>query len=485
MAMMPFGLWLQKDTLRRRKRNFVRYDARSVHGQAMLKIYAEAVCKMMETIKEGDPTNWIFQWYTHWVKGSTNKNAEINRVYGAGASPHKTLAQEMWNTCQAHGAGENEDFFLPWHRMFVYYFETMIRHVSGHAAFTLPYWNYSSSTPAIHGVMPDEFRKKGDPTFKCLFVDKRNVHTTTNSFANVNAGEPIDKYDPGALELAALKQTTYSPAGAAPGFNMDLDGSVHGAVHVLVGNSLNMGDIPWAAGDPVFWMHHCNIDRLWASWNACGGKNPTSPTWLNQTFTFADADGNKVVLAIKDVNTTAQLHYSYDHLELCPIRIAPRPEAEIAAIQATTLATLSAGATLTKSPVRVNLEVKSQAAGQPLIEHVRKLPPGRKLYLVIRNLHSDVHPETIYHVYLDLPPGTAPKDGSAYQIGTLNFFNAVPHPGHSGTAESNTETRFRSFDVTEIASKVLQDKPTVTIAPLGEPASQAKPMVGEISLVEQ
>jgi tyrosinase len=484
MAIMPFGVWLQKQGLLRPLKEHIRYDARSPQGQAMLKIYGEAVCKMMESIKEGDPTSWVFQWYTHWVKGSTTKTAEINRIYGASPSPHKTLAQEMWNTCQAHGAGENEDFFLPWHRMFVYYFESIIRHVSGKEEFTLPYWNYSIAGP-VHGIMPDEFRKKGDPVYKCLFVEKRNVHTPTNSFANVNAGEAIDKYDAGALDLTALKQTSYSPAGAMPGFNMDLDQTVHGAVHVLIGNSQNMGAVPWAAGDPIFWMHHCNIDRLWASWNNCGGKNPTDSAWLNQTFTFADANGNKVVTAIKDVDTTTQLHYTYDHLEPCAKRIIPFNPALLAQIKSVVLASATPSAPLTKQPVRMNLELKAPEAQKGLPNHIRTLAPERKVYLVIKNLRANLHPEVIYHVYLGLPEGTDPKNGQTYQVGTINFFNSVPHQGHSGAPETNTEKRFYSFDVTDIAKKVLQEKPTVTIAPVGEPASEAKPVVGEISLVEQ
>ena len=482
MAVMPFSLWLQKygPTPRRK---YIRYDARSPQGQAMLKIYAGAVCTMMDStqIKEEDPLSWVFQWYTHWVKGSTSKTAEINRIYGPNPSPHKSLANDMWDTCQAHGAGENEDFFLPWHRMYVYYFESIIRHVSKHPEFTLPYWNYSTSAPSIHGVMPDEFRKQNDPTYKCLFVDKRNKPNP-----NVNAGDPIDKNDPGALDLTALRQTTYSPSGAAPGFNMDLDQTVHGNVHVLVGNGQNMGSVPWAAGDPIFWMHHCNIDRLWASWNHCGGSNPTDPAWLNQQFTFADAQGNKVMTAIKDVNTTAQLHYSYDHLEPCPFRFPVLSAAELAAIKPVTLASVTPGTPLGKEPVRLSLEPKAPELQQkPFSEHLRLMAPKRKLYLVIKNLRAEVHPGVLYHVYLGLPEGTQPKGARQYQVGTINFFNAVPHQNHGDSQSGNANNKFYSFEVTEAARKTLKDKPSVTIAPFGEPAAEAKPMVGEVSLVEQ
>ena len=38
-----------------------------------------------------------------------------------------------------------------------------------------------------------------------------------------------------------------------------------------------MGSIPTAPADPIFWMHHANIDRLWWQWQTSPqgqGKNP-------------------------------------------------------------------------------------------------------------------------------------------------------------------------------------------------------------------
>ena len=57
----------------------------------MLITYAEAVDKLMK-MGEGDPIGWLFQWYTHFVKGSTTKAAEITRIYGAASSANKDLA---------------------------------------------------------------------------------------------------------------------------------------------------------------------------------------------------------------------------------------------------------------------------------------------------------------------------------------------------------------------------------------------------------
>jgi tyrosinase len=51
---------------------------------------------------------------------------------------------------------------------------------------------------------------------------------------------------------------------------------LHNAVHVWVGG--HMGQIAYAAFDPVFWAHHCMIDRLWRLWQLRhpGARPPAS-----------------------------------------------------------------------------------------------------------------------------------------------------------------------------------------------------------------
>jgi tyrosinase len=39
-----------------------------------------------------------------------------------------------------------------------------------------------------------------------------------------------------------------------------------------------MSSIPTAPTDPIFWMHHANIDRLWSQWQQThAGLNPNLP----------------------------------------------------------------------------------------------------------------------------------------------------------------------------------------------------------------
>jgi hypothetical protein len=43
-----------------------------------------------------------------------------------------------------------------------------------------------------------------------------------------------------------------------------------------------MGDTR-SALDPIFMMHHCNIDRIWAVWNV-NNQNSNDPLWTDMTF---------------------------------------------------------------------------------------------------------------------------------------------------------------------------------------------------------
>ncbi len=242
-----------------------RYDAGSAQGKAMLKIYAGAVGKMMDltTTQPGNPLSWLFQWYTHGVNqpwqqpiSTSFKQPEINRIYPNASDPNRALALTMWDTCTHYG--QPEMYFLPWHRMYVYYFEQIIRSISGEPQFTLPFWDYTD--PAKHSL-PPEFTMQNDPVFKPLFRAQRKP--------GINNGQPIDGNRPNTfLNLNDMRFPTYLPSGG--GFCSSLDSNLHGNVHANVGTQppaadLGMTFLPTAANDPIFWLHNCNIDRVWES----------------------------------------------------------------------------------------------------------------------------------------------------------------------------------------------------------------------------
>jgi tyrosinase len=477
-AAVLLGAWLADPV--HAQQPLVRHDARSPKGQAMLKIYAKAVAKMKAT-PEGDPNSWTFQWYTHAVSGATTRDAELKRIYPA-ASAWRDLAEEMWETCQAHHPGEDPNNFLPWHRMYLYYFEQIVRDVSGEKAFTLPYWNYSTPDQKIRGVLPPEFTREQDPLYQSLYVGKRNP--------GVNQGQPIHKGKRGdPLSLEALAHCFYEKQHTVPGFCADLDNGLHGNVHDLIGNDDNMGAVPFAAYDPIFWLHHCNVDRLWASWNAAGRTNPT----FMESFVFAK-NKLKVVAKCSDFVDTARLGYVYDRLEPVPdcppatrdkiLRADNQPK-RVGAVKSKEVK-LAAGLT------RVVLEPLSDdkdAAPMPLPDRVKGLRGDQHLYLLVKNLRADLAPGVLYELFLDLPEKATEEQANAHYIGTINFFNAVAHGGHGKLAKKMPE-RFYRFDITALARslqdrKMLSARPTLSIVPAGKPAAQANPVIGEVTVVQQ
>jgi tyrosinase len=360
----------------------VRYEARTPEGKKMLSIYKVAVDNMMNKIKKGDPRSWPFQWYTHAVPPNfdpQNKVDQIKSIYPNGG-PYKDLANIMWNTCQAHAfPGDRPDCFLPWHRMYVYYFEQIIRYAANDDSFTLPYWNYSAGQQSAK--IPEEFRVAG-PLLK--------PNRKRPPYPDVNAGDPIAT-DSQLSTKDALSEPTYGFQSAAhPGFNATLNGRPHGAVHVAVGDGTNMGIVPTAAGDPVFWLHHSNIDRLWASWNANGGKNPDKigdTSWADKQFTFAAADGNPAKKTNREVSDMANLGYRYDRLEPAPPNFRPAARAALLNAPFAKFAEAPAASlVLGRGPARLTLEHSPTNKNRLLSDELNALGTERSLRCLIRRL---------------------------------------------------------------------------------------------------
>src|SRR5262245_10807330 len=73
----------------------------------------------------------------------------------------------------------------------------------------------------------------------------------------------------------------------------------HNVIHTVIGGQRGfMSDPNCAARDPIFYLHHANIDRLWEAWlrQAGGRVNPTTDVWLQTSFTFFDEHGQQVML---------------------------------------------------------------------------------------------------------------------------------------------------------------------------------------------
>jgi tyrosinase len=221
----------------------------------------------------------------------------------------------VWNGCQAHPYNPSDPeqyqqwYFLPWHRLMLSQFEGVIREVLHDEDFSLPYWNPVTGNPDDLSL-PAVFRDPGSPLYN------------GTRWPWVNGGERIDKLYKDWLTLDALNEKLYidSPTGNL-GFNPRMDQNPHFFTHLALGG--DMAEFSTVGGDPLFYLHHTNMDRLWESWNRLGNTNPTDPKYLNRTFAFGDRSGKRVDLPVSATDHTAQLGYEYDSYEKPP---QPRPQ---------------------------------------------------------------------------------------------------------------------------------------------------------------
>jgi peroxiredoxin len=103
-----------------------------------------------------------------------------------------------------------------------------------------------------------------------------------------------------------------------------MDQNPHFFTHIAIGG--DMADFATVGGDPLFYLHHCNLDRLWESWNRLGNSNPTDPKYLDRKFTFADRNGKRVDMPVSAADRIAQLGYEYDSYAKPPQAQAQAPK---------------------------------------------------------------------------------------------------------------------------------------------------------------
>jgi len=155
-----------------------------------------------------------------------------NGTYGALVDVHAQMHMQHSN-----------DRLLPWHRIFLLQLEQALRAI--HPDVSIPYWDWTQpgedDIPAwLVGVLP-------------------TVVTPTRTLVVTRA--PGTSSD---LAMIASNVPTIMGYNNWSQFSSSING-VHGSVHVWVGGL--MADPATSPADPIFWMHHCNLDRLWWQWH--------------------------------------------------------------------------------------------------------------------------------------------------------------------------------------------------------------------------
>jgi hypothetical protein len=106
---------------------------------------------------------------------------------------------------------------------------------------------------------------------------------------------------------------------------LQLEGQPHDAVHVVLSGL--MGGSGHCDQDPIFWLHHANIDRLWKRWLDEGGgrQDPLGDSALDEhDIEFFDETGRAAPLTGRQIiYTVGQLNYRYDDDPMAQLHPVP------------------------------------------------------------------------------------------------------------------------------------------------------------------
>jgi len=354
----------------------------------------------------------------------------------------------------------NRIHFLSWHRMYLYWFERILRDATGDDQFALPYWNYS--TPAKR-ILPVPFRTRGNPLYDAERSDSVNggqqpsetsIFDTSDAFAATNFTHTGNG-------------TSFGGRGGQSPARGLIEQSPHNGVHLWIGG--HMGAVATAALDPVFWLHHANIDRLWEAWlrRGNGRANPTGNTeFMETSFTFYDEGGNAVSMTGREIlDTVEQLDYRYDDQPAGASSATASTASSPTAASSTKKSTV-VGAT-TKSD---RLKLGSRPVNVPLTirDDVAATRPMPRTTLTLVGVAGGGVGGVTYEVHVGAKQGN-PSWRDASFIGLIGLFGLQPwdHGGHAATM---------SYDITDaLGAAGGGEKIEVTLIPVDLTGSRERP----------
>ena len=171
-----------------------------------------------------------------------------NGTYGQLASFHADMSHNMHGSMGAVGRQR----FLPWHRLYLLKLEQAMQAIDPLSF--IPYWKWTAQRKV--------------PPWLADFLPTVNVPGQGNIRVSRNVGVPPPLPTTSDIK-SVLSEVTYTD------FTTQLE-FAHNNVHGWVGGT--MADILISPADPLFWLHHAQIDRLWSIWQAKAsnsGKNPS------------------------------------------------------------------------------------------------------------------------------------------------------------------------------------------------------------------
>jgi Common central domain of tyrosinase/Polyphenol oxidase middle domain len=395
-----------------------------------------------------------------------NRPTNVTTSYNFQASMHgttlpETTPEEMtsWNQCQ-----HNSFYFFSWHRMYLYFFDRILRAAAASAGYpnvVLPYWNWQD--PAQY-ALPAPFWQPADSS-NPLYIAPPNRPAALDAGTAFLDAATVDS-------SAAFADVSFETGGASGnGFggqedsapaqfgsaNGDFEMQPHDVVHSALGGYMAVVDT--SAFDPIFYLHHAQIDRLWNRWIQLGGgrADPSGATWLNTTFTFYDEAGNAVYLTgAQIVDTVGQLNYRYDD----------DPVAQLGQIIIIAAGAAREATKLEAEPATVRIPLTQAARGALRgIERERE----HRVFLRIDDIRTEKPPSYYYAIYLNPPAGEKLGSQTPGFVGNLSLFSMVPHRMAGGKPMAMGKI-VADYDISRLVGQILErdaDEVQVVLVPRG------------------
>ncbi|EPS59410.1 polyphenoloxidase [Genlisea aurea] len=363
----------------------------------------------------------------------------------------------------------NSWLFFPFHRWYLYFFEKILGSLIKDPDFALPFWNWDNPKGM---TIPPIFLDSNSAIYD---VNRNQAHLPP---AVIDLGltgntDPLQVVSNNLTimynEMLRGNSSVYDFMGKAyregdgpnPGPGASERGS-HTSVHVWVGDTRtpsgeDMGNFYSAGRDPLFYVHHTNVDRMWVLWqyflpsNKVPDKRITDPDFLNAAFLFYDENAQLTRVTVKDCLDNLSLGYEYERIDLPWIDYRPPPQTAKAKISR-----IDTGAKTATSATLFPLKLESV---------VRVLVPKTKKgkadeLLVLENITVDTTKFLKFDVFInDEDEKPTELDKAAY-VGT---YAQVPHKTNAGTA--TTSIQLKLTDVYDDMNVEEDEDLIVTLVP--------------------
>lgn len=428
-------------------KRFVRKNVYSKDAQKDL----EALEKALEVMRQkdcSDPLSWYYQGGIHWVPDTVINNKLCSSYQ------YPKDKKDGWDNCTHTKSGKEAIHFLVWHRLYIYHFEKIVRKLSGYNDFALPYWGYTNRIDIIKNrTMPEIFRNHSSS----LYEESR--------FDSLNKGYPISGVGADNLSLTKLFKYHFYYL-----FNKNLNVAPHGAMHDYIGygndelkkyfNCITqdstlgglMEQVKSAAFDPIFWVHHSNIDRLWQQWTNIPNGQLVTLEELKEVpwpYVFFDENGKKVEYKIEDViKILYTMDYDFDDTKVYEKK-QEKKEIKIFNLQSLnpndTIASKKPNVKIKSKITKLSIPNDNKNKNFTLLDNSNQ--NGKILIMSVKVSFTQA-PKGSYQVYLNLPKGENANPESKYFSGFMTFFGADHHHSEENHSHHNMDMSDNRMNVT-------------------------------------